>query len=229
MGSLVQIVRHYRELAEHYDAQCQPQVRDRFLVLAADAALSAGQGAEAETLRLKLLLLNPHHLLKPYSSLTEALQVPDIKNYIEGLERIYPRASAEQLLASARVASATTPRPSAPALSAAGVSAAASDPIALTGAKAEAAAEPPGPAEEAAAEQKVFPMAPTAVPFAPAPESSCSGPSHAGTVASNFDCLKARDSDDSQGSWVATALFFLLLSLGLALAAYTLARPFLNW
>ena len=65
MPSTEQTVRTYRELAEDYGRQGQAQMRDRFLVLAADAALAAGQTEEAEHLRGRLLQHNPHHLLKP--------------------------------------------------------------------------------------------------------------------------------------------------------------------
>ena len=42
------LLRIYRELADWYERQHQPQMRDRFLVLAADAALTAGRPDEAE-------------------------------------------------------------------------------------------------------------------------------------------------------------------------------------
>ena len=61
------LLRVYRELADWYERQRQPQMRDRFLVLAADAAQTAGRADEAERLRLRLLKVNPHHMLKPYA------------------------------------------------------------------------------------------------------------------------------------------------------------------
>ena len=45
------LLRVYRELADWYERQRQPQMRDRFLMLAADAALAAGRPDEAERLR----------------------------------------------------------------------------------------------------------------------------------------------------------------------------------
>jgi hypothetical protein len=75
-------------------------MRDRFLLLGATALLSSGQREEAEKLRLRLLELNPSHLLKPFASLAEALKSRDIVDYIDGLRRSYPPQTAEQLLES---------------------------------------------------------------------------------------------------------------------------------
>jgi hypothetical protein len=88
----------YRQLAEEHQRLNHPQERDRFLLLAADAALTAGQGDEAERLRKALLAQNPHHLLKPYSSLAEALKSSDIQAYIQQLRKSYPRERAAALL-----------------------------------------------------------------------------------------------------------------------------------
>src|SRR5438132_3237860 len=93
-----QATRIYRELAEDYGRQGQAQMRDRFLVLAADAALAAGQHAEAERLRGRLLQHNPHHLLKPYSSFAEAMKSADVQNYVGALRRSHPYEKAENLL-----------------------------------------------------------------------------------------------------------------------------------
>src|SRR5688572_1432363 len=62
----------YRELADHYDRLGQVSMRDRFLMLAADAALAAGQPDEAERLRQRLLATSRHHMLRPYASFAEA-------------------------------------------------------------------------------------------------------------------------------------------------------------
>ena len=63
MAAADTMIQAYRELAENYAEQGQEQLRDRFLVLAADAALSAGRVEEAERLRFRLLQCNPKHLL----------------------------------------------------------------------------------------------------------------------------------------------------------------------
>jgi hypothetical protein len=87
----------YRELADGYAARGQPQFRDRFLVLAADTALAAGDRAEAERFRLRLLAVNPHHLLKPYSSFAQAMESSDVQTYVSGLRRDYPPEVARGL------------------------------------------------------------------------------------------------------------------------------------
>src|SRR6266849_2933479 len=98
MPSIGEIVRTYRELAEIYDCRGEAQMRDRYLVLAADAALTAGRSEEAERLRGVLLQHNPHHLLKPYTSLAEALKSNDVRNYVAALRRSHPYERAEHLL-----------------------------------------------------------------------------------------------------------------------------------
>jgi hypothetical protein len=88
----------YRELADDYERRDQPQFRDRFLVLAADAALSSGDEGESEIIRQQLLAVNPHHLLKPYASFAQAMQVADIQMYVSALRRDYPTDVATRLL-----------------------------------------------------------------------------------------------------------------------------------
>lgn len=102
MPSATQAVRIYCELADWHQQQGQPQQRDRFLVLAADAALAAGQRDEAERLRHQLLQLNPHHLLKPYGSFAEATRAGDVQSYLTALRQSHPWEAAERLLATLR-------------------------------------------------------------------------------------------------------------------------------
>src|SRR5579883_1917693 len=87
----------YRELADGYPGRGQPQFRDRFLVLAADAALSAGDRAEAERFRQRLLAVNPHPLLKPHASFAQAMEAADVMAYVGGLRRDYPPEVARTL------------------------------------------------------------------------------------------------------------------------------------
>jgi hypothetical protein len=94
----------YRELADCYDRRGQVSMRDRFLILAADAALEAGQAGEAERLRQRLLQGSRHHMLRPYSSFAEAVQAPDVQTYLRDLRVNYPLDVAEQLLESLRSA-----------------------------------------------------------------------------------------------------------------------------
>src|SRR5437870_6932776 len=116
MPSAEQATRIYRELAEDYGRQGQAQMRDRFLVLAADAALAAGQHAEAERLRGRLLQHNPHHLLKPYNSFAEAMKSADVQNYVSALRRSHPYEKAENLLEGLRQSGERAVSPSTPLL-----------------------------------------------------------------------------------------------------------------
>src|SRR5262245_61857021 len=98
MASADQTLRLYEDLAHWYERQGQAKQRDWFLVLAADAALSAGRMDEAERLRGRLLQANPHHLLRPFDSFAEALKSPDVRGYVTDLRRLYPPETAQQLL-----------------------------------------------------------------------------------------------------------------------------------
>src|SRR4051794_606312 len=92
----------YEELASRFDHQNEPRHRDIFLVLAADAALTGGRGGEAERLRARLLQSNPHHLLKPFPTLREAMQSGDIRDYVADLRKRFPTSHGEEMLANLR-------------------------------------------------------------------------------------------------------------------------------
>jgi hypothetical protein len=100
MDSQTDALNVYRDLADRYDKLNQFSMRDRFLMLAASAALDAGQVAEAERLRGRLLQQNRHHMLRPYGSFEEAVGAPDVQTYLVDLKTNYPPDLAEQLLAS---------------------------------------------------------------------------------------------------------------------------------
>ena len=126
------LLRVYKELADWYERQRQPPMRDRFLVLAADAALPANRPDEAETLRLRLLKVNPHHMLKPYASFAQALKAPDVLTYIKDLLVNHPTKVAEDLYARFKRRTSVLPAPIRPAAIAGfgGSSGAASVPVA---------------------------------------------------------------------------------------------------
>jgi hypothetical protein len=100
----------YRELADYHERQGLDQLRDRFLVLAAVAAQTAGQADEAERLRQRLLKTNTFHMLRSYTSMAQALHAPDVQNYVEDLQQEYPLRAAEHLLAEVRGPVPTTPQ-----------------------------------------------------------------------------------------------------------------------
>jgi hypothetical protein len=105
-----EVLQVYRDLAEWYERHGQPQMRDRFLMLAADAALTAARTLEAERLRQRLLHLNPQHLLRPYQSMAQALQAPDVQIYLRDLRTNYPLETARDLLRNVRASEGLPPR-----------------------------------------------------------------------------------------------------------------------
>lgn len=231
MASVDHLVSIYQELADLHDRRNQPQLRDRFLVLAADTAQRAGLTQEAERLRLVLLQLNAHHLLKGFASFTEALRSTDVQTYVNDLRLSYPPDAAEQLLESARretKASAPGVDLLAPTLTAAGLpptGPTGNEPLRVYRMQDESKKPAPAaaPARKVPLAQPVKPAGkappggrapvPTAYPIKPEPAS----PSREGG-----------DADGTSGSWLSSLLFLLVLAAATALAIYTFAGPFLK-
>jgi hypothetical protein len=255
MPSVDQIVRVYQDLASCYVQQGQAQMRDRFLVLAAEAMYSAGRTEEAERLRGRLLQVNPHHLFKPFASLSEAMKSTDVKNYLEGLRRTYPPDKAAHLLESLRSgkeepaaqrASEEQARPT----KAVGVPETPAEPIKVFRIK-----EDEGPPRSPAALEKgnrAFPRAAAAGKERPQPAPAAAGrpatPVPAARPVSTAHVASAPPlwpeanppspwqprtpepdrPESGPGAWIGASLFWVLLAASLALAVYTLGKPFLR-
>jgi hypothetical protein len=211
----------YKELADTHERQGQPQLRDRFLVLAADAALSAGRPAEADLLMARLLRANPHHMLKPFRSFGEAMASPDIRNYVAELRRTHPPKQAEAEFDAQRGRPRQTRAlpPTAPVVDLDAGSDGQREPLKLHRAQDEAAAPPPPPrpARPAAPPPKAAPRPSVPVPRpAPVPEPPPPPP------------VADTDAEEvSRGSWLSVGLAVIVLAAGLALAGWTLLKPFL--
>ena len=207
------LLRIYRELADWYERQHQPQMRDRFLVLAADAALTAGRPDEAERLRHRLLKVNPHHMLKPFGSYAQALKTPDVLTYVKDLRVNYPANVAEDLL---RRSSPTPNRP--PRLR---------PPFwKRTRSSTKSRRNRPAPAP-------ANPHLPQTIPLqgpipAPAPARPPPPPLPAPLAAAPAPVpVRPAVEPAAPGSWFAALLFFLVLACGAGLAAFTFLRPYL--
>ncbi len=95
----------YVALADHHEKTGEAALRDRYLVLAADAALTAGRPVEAERLRQRLLRNSRSHLLGPFQSFVHAQSTPDVQLLLGELRRSCPPKEARRLL------DAPAPRP----------------------------------------------------------------------------------------------------------------------
>jgi hypothetical protein len=230
----------YRELADWHERQGLAQLRDRFLMLAAAAAFSAGCSEEAEHLRRRLLCGNPHHMLRPYGSFGEAIHSADVQGYLDDLRRQYSLEKAESLLDSLR---GYVPAPS----------------------HEETSYLPPtagdidiGPAPEDTTEPlKVYRMrdepnelVPILPPWDDAPQLSKPLPRSRPTrtmlprpvaIPVRPSALRQptarpmpaisdspQDFDEASGGWVGGLLFVVVLAAAVSLALYTLAGPFLS-
>ncbi len=250
MPSADQPVQTYRQLAEHYNEQGEAQLRDRFLILAADAAFTIGRRDEAESLCGRLLQHNPHHMLKPYASFAEALKSVDVRNYVAALRRTHPQDKSRQLL--------ETLQPNAgaqelqPDLQRSTDNESSQSPevlqvYCLHDDEPEAKPQPHQPRSAprlTAAPKGRAPAAHIARPAGHAPSSSPSARPAASEPAernrsiyplrwetempavSATPSAEAGEFEDHAGAWVSGGLFGLIVAASAFAAAYTLVRPF---
>jgi hypothetical protein len=240
MSTQVNSLAVYRELADHYERQKQPAMRDRFLVLAADAAWKAGQHDEAERLRQRLLQANPHHLLKPYSSFAQALEAPDVQTYVRDLRTNYPPELAEGLLRNVRPAVAPPAKDKPPAAvpvtaplmdlaneATLPLGATVDQPLKVYQVKDEPEA-PARPTAGAARPAGRKDIPPKSGPYPARPATPVPGAPRPLPAALLYAPLPpAPEAGAQAGAWLGSALGGVVLLTGLALAAYTLGRPFL--
>ena len=213
----------YVKLAEENGRRARFQERDRFLLLAADAALTAGQATQAEQLRQSLLAQNPHHLLKPYRTLAEAVQSPDILAYLQQLRRSYSYEKAEHLLETLRAEGHNPGRHT----------------------DEEFALPLDVPSGAQAKERTVFGLAPE-TQKARSPEEKPRGSERKGSTHPAKPSTPARPAPNllrveskptpadeveqdlvQPGAWVGSLLFVLILGAALALLYYSIVRPLL--
>jgi hypothetical protein len=259
----------YKELTDWYERQGQAAMRDRFLILAAEAAFSAGKTEEAERLRQRLLQTNPHHMLKPFSSFAQALQSTNIQIYIHDLQVNYPPEAAESLLQNLRsgqpplplppegkeepatdnwlgVVPQTAPLilfPDEPTLQLQGnpeppkviplrkepEPTLASPPIKPTQfdrpvpRKSTTAPPSSGKTPRSTAAETARSHGQPTIPLAPTP----ARPSRVSAPRPAYEPSPSDESGSPAGAWLTYLLFGMTVTAGLALAGYTLARPFL--
>lgn len=235
----------YKELADRYERQGHAAMRDRFLVLAAEAAFSSGNPEEAERLRQRLLQGNPHHMLKPFSSFAQAMQSTNIQIYIHDLQVNYPPSTAEELLHNLRSGNPPPPQ-------------AGEEGETLTGTVPdinpliELHDEPTLPLATTKEPLKVYPLrdepklAPPPAPPAKPAQASRPAPRKAPTPPASTPAPRPRSQPmpprsaapaavppppppetAPAGAWLPLILFGMTVTAGIALAFYTLARPFL--
>jgi hypothetical protein len=234
MPSAKRIVQNYEELAALTEQRGDAQMRDRFLILAADAALSAGLRDDAERLRARLLEINPHHLLRPYPTLRDALKSPDVASYLADLRHTFSPEESFRLLEKLRSEAGAAPAEAPP--EPAEVEAETLPFYRFT----EAEATPPAPEAPPVAPPPEKPRASKGLPpQRPAPEPSVAPPVESTPEVYPYPAeipvsrprrrreLDADEPPSVVSVAVSTILFSLVLLTGLALFVYTLARPFL--
>jgi hypothetical protein len=217
MPSTEQTIQTYQALADLYEKQRDAAMRDRFLLLSADALHTAGRAEDAERLRARLLQGNPHHLLRPFLSFAEAMKSADVQAYMSGLRQTYPPEKAVQMLDTVRrSAPAANPPPAVP----------------------QSGVRSVGDLQLAPVEQRQTygirdDLGPRAVPNSlPNRSSMQSGyrlqpESPLWPKASRNGPPEPELAEVTPGAWVCDILFLVAIAAAVALAGYTLARPFL--
>jgi hypothetical protein len=211
------LLRVYEELADRFIKQNEPRFRDHCLVLAADTALSAQRPQDAERLRQRLLHHNPHHLLRPFASMIEALQAPDVQEYVADLRRQWPPEFVEKLyLEGAEAPMPVDPAPVAPV---APVAHATNPPLAEP---AVATPLPPRRADVPAQRPPVAaPVVPRAVPAVPAMVRPTPSTAPA-------DRRAAPAATSAVGDVLATGLLLVGIAAGVGLLFIAFVWPLLN-
>jgi hypothetical protein len=245
----VATLRVYKELADWYERQGQAAMRDRFLILAAEAAFSAGAPDEAERLRQRLLQGNPHHMFKPFSSFSQALQSTNIQIYIHDLQANYPPETAEGLLRNLRSGTETAPLPRTapliemrdeptlplgntleslkvyPLRDELDATQSPAAPLKPTHLNNPAARKMPAVAQPSRPSAVNAPI-PRAQPVLPR-QSAPARPARPAVVSNPEPPRQPLEPSAPGGAWLTLLLFGMTVTAGVALAVCTLARPFL--
>lgn len=229
------------ELANIYEQREEPRMRDRFLILAAAAAVAVGQPEEAERLLQRLLLASPHHMLKGYRTFAEAVRAEPVRVYISDLKQNYPPETVHNLLESLRGQTVPVETMKAPILPSdipllpeeppakeSDWTALLNDVPTTPARPAEAARRPAKREEERPLEMKPLksPPMPRLAPLAAAVPQPKPVPTKAKKPAATKESRRPTPKAP-RTSWVATFLLVAVLLGGLALLGYTLARPLL--
>lgn len=88
----------YLHLARASQQRRRPHVRDRLLVLAAEQAVQAGLAPIAAYCRALVLEHNPHHLLRRWETVAQAMQDDEYRCWSRQLRRRYGQERAERML-----------------------------------------------------------------------------------------------------------------------------------
>lgn len=88
----------YVQLVAICDQKRQPQVRDRFLLLAGVEACRAGWLDVAECCHRRLIASNPAHQAHRFPNFADALRDADFQKLVEHWERYCPFEKAEAML-----------------------------------------------------------------------------------------------------------------------------------
>jgi len=88
----------YLHLARASELRRRPHVRDRLILLSAVIAADNGLKRIAAYCRHRVLEHNPHHLVRRWPTMDEALRDPEFIHFLRHLQRRFPPETAERML-----------------------------------------------------------------------------------------------------------------------------------
>ncbi len=103
MTDLGYVLGLYLHLAHASRRRGRPHVADRLLVLAAATAATMGLDPLAAYCRELVLKHNPHHMIRRWPVVRDALENKDFQSLLKQLERRYSLERSEQLLAALEI------------------------------------------------------------------------------------------------------------------------------
>jgi hypothetical protein len=98
MSDAAYLLSVYLHLAAASQRRRRPHVRDRLLLIAGSIAARGELAPIAAHCRHLVLEHNPHHLVRRWDSLGDALQDPEFLCLLKQLQRRYPQERAERML-----------------------------------------------------------------------------------------------------------------------------------
>ncbi len=98
MAGTIQHLGMYLHLARASQRRRRPHVRDKLLVLAAEVASNINLPLVAEYCRFAVLDHNPGHMLKRWTTFSDAMLDDDFLYFLKQVRRRYPPEKAERML-----------------------------------------------------------------------------------------------------------------------------------
>ena len=98
MSRPIDLLGLYLHLARASERRKRPHVRDRLFIISAVNAARIGLPRIAAYCRQQVLLHNPQHMIRRWTTVAEALEEADFLHFLKQLQRRYPQEKAERMM-----------------------------------------------------------------------------------------------------------------------------------